>query len=82
MASGILDRRYRDGDAELSPVFGKSNGFKMIDAFASPDMGEDLQFLRMAIGGNQSHYRGADHLIGGVSEDALCRDIPTSNDTV
>ena len=82
MASGILDRRYRDGDAELPPVFGEANGFEMIEAFAAPDAGKDLQFLRLAIRWDQSHDRRADHFVGGVSEDALRPEIPTGDGTV
>ena len=51
MASGILDRRYRDGDVEFPPVFGQANSFEMIEAFSAPDPGEDLLFLRLAIRG-------------------------------
>ena len=52
---GILDGRYRHRDIELPSVFGEANGFEMIDAFAAPNAGEDLLFLRLAIRRNQSH---------------------------
>jgi hypothetical protein len=46
---GILDRRYRDRDIEVSAIFGETNRFKMVEAFASTDPGEDFMFLFLAI---------------------------------
>jgi hypothetical protein len=66
----------------LPPVFGEANGFEMVEAFAAPDTGEDLQFLRLAIRWDQSHDRRADHFVGSVSKDALRPEIPTGDDTV
>ena len=82
IAGGIFDRRYRDGDAEPSPVLSDTNRFEMTEAFAAPNAGEDLRFFFLVIRWNQSHDRAADHFVGGVSEDALRPQIPTGNDTV
>src|SRR5271166_6955667 len=66
MSGGILNRRYRDGNVELPPILSKTHGFEVIKAFAAPDVGEDLQFLFLAIPWNQSHDRSADHFFGAV----------------
>ena len=48
----------------------------MIDRLSTANPREDFRFLAQAVSGNQGRDRLADHLIGGIAEDALRAAIP------
>src|SRR5258706_10146185 len=54
----------------------------MIDLLAAAQARDDLVFLRLTVGWNDPADGLADHLRGGVAEDALSRSIPGLNDAV
>src|SRR5262249_40739695 len=81
-ALSVTNGRYRQRDVDPSPVLSDANRFVVIDALANAQASEDLGFLVGALGWNEQRNRLADHLLLGVTENALGSLVPRDHDAV
>ncbi len=81
-AGGVADGGDRHGDFDAPSIFCHADGFEVIDALAAVNASENLSLLIVAIGREQDFDGLADHLLGGVAEDALRGFIPTGDDAL
>ena len=79
---GVTDRGDGDGYGDGGAVFAETNGLEVIDPLAALKAFEDFGLFVEAVGREKNGNGLSDDLVGGVSEDALGRWVPTSNHAV
>ena len=82
LSGEITDRRDGEGDGDLSSVLAAPSGFVVVDAMAGADLVDDMKEIVFSTDAGEPGDGLADHLLGGVTEDALGSPVPTGDDSI
>src|SRR5579875_1593602 len=82
VAGLVANRRNGDRDIDSLAVLSKAHSFKVVDAFAASESGKDASFVGGQFGRNDFYDGLADHLIGGISEEAFGGRVPAGHDAL
>ncbi len=72
----VAHGRDCERDVDAPAVLGQTHGFVVVDAFAAPDLGENLRLLAQQLVRDDLDDRLADHFFSCITEDAHRACIP------